>query len=120
MKKLTIIESPYAGDVERNVVYARAAMRDSLERGEVPFASHLLYTQPGVLNDLVPAERTLGIEAGFEVARRADLTAVYMDLGISRGMQMGIDQAATAGRRIEYRLIPGWRAEAALAGTVQP
>ena len=52
-----IIESPYAGDVERNVRYARAAMADCLKRGEAPFASHLLYTQEGVLDDDIPGER---------------------------------------------------------------
>ncbi len=46
-----IIESPFAGDVERNVRYARAAMRDCLMRRETPYASHLLYTQEGVLDD---------------------------------------------------------------------
>jgi hypothetical protein len=60
-----ILESPYAGDIERNVAYARAAMRDSLLRGEAPIASHLLYTQPGVLDDQVSDERRLGIEAGL-------------------------------------------------------
>ena len=50
-----IIESPFAGDVDRNLRYARAAMRDCLLRGESPYASHLLYTQPGVLNDDIPA-----------------------------------------------------------------
>ncbi len=46
-----ILESPYGGtpeEVERNVKYARACLRDCLLRGEAPFASHLLYTQPGV------------------------------------------------------------------------
>ena len=38
-----IVESPYAGDVERNIAYVRAAMRDCLMRGEAPLASHLLY-----------------------------------------------------------------------------
>ena len=38
-----ILESPYAGNVEENVAYARAAVRDSLLRGEAPIASHLLY-----------------------------------------------------------------------------
>lgn len=54
---LVLLESPYAGNVELNVTYARACMRDCLKRGEAPFASHLLYTQPGVLDDLVPNER---------------------------------------------------------------
>src|SRR3546814_12910998 len=62
--KLVIIESPYAGDVEENTRYARACLQDCLRRGEAPFASHLLYTQPGILDDRVPDERELGLEAG--------------------------------------------------------
>lgn len=59
--RMVIVESPYAGDIERNVAYARACIADCLKRGEAPFASHLLYTQPGVLDDGVPAEdRWLG------------------------------------------------------------
>ena len=47
-----IIESPYTGDVERNLEYARRCMRDSIKRGEAPFASHLLYTHsPSNLTD---------------------------------------------------------------------
>ena len=64
-----ILESPYAGateaDIERNVVYAREALRDSLLRGEAPIASHLFYTQKGVLLDNVPQERAIGIAAGL-------------------------------------------------------
>lgn len=44
--RLVILESPYAGNIEKNVAYARACVRDSLSRGEAPIASHLLYTQP--------------------------------------------------------------------------
>lgn len=105
---LVIIESPYAGDIERNVRYARAAMRDSFNRGEAPFASHLLYTQPGILNDSDPEERVQGIVAGFAWALQADMTVVYTDLGVTPGMQQGIDSAIAAGRRVEYRTLPGW------------
>lgn len=98
-----IIESPYAGDIERNKQYARACMKDCLERGEAPLASHLLYTQPGILNDSDPIEREWGIEAGLIWGKCADLTVVYTDLGISIGMQYGIKAAEDANRRIEYR-----------------
>lgn len=81
-----IIESPYAGDVEANVAYARACMKDSLELGEAPFASHLLYTQPGILDDNVPGERQWGIDAGLLWAGVADLAAFYVDRGWSDGM----------------------------------
>jgi hypothetical protein len=60
-----IVESPFAGDIEANVIYARAAVRDCVLRGEAPIASHLLFTQPGILDDNVPEERALGIEAGL-------------------------------------------------------
>lgn len=112
MKTKTIIESPYAGTnhpissalgVALHIRYLRACMRDSLLRGEAPFASHGLYTQPGVLDDLVPEERTLGIEAGFAWREAASITAIYTDMGISPGMQLGAAHAEKAGARIEER-----------------
>lgn len=103
--RLVILESPYAGDVDRNITYARAALADSLHRGEAPIASHLLYTQPGVLDDNDPAERALGIGAGLAWGRVADVTVVYADLGITPGMQHGIDRAASEGRPVEIRRI---------------
>lgn len=109
--RFVIVESPYAGDVESNVRYAQAALHDCLMRGEAPFASHLLYTQPGVLRDGVPEEREIGIGAGLELAKRADATVVYEDNGISVGMRFGIKAALDAGRPIEYRrLYPTWAA----------
>lgn len=103
--KLVIIESPFAGDIIRNIEYARACMRDCLYKGEAPFASHLLYTQEGVLDDTIPYERTLGIEAGLFWGQKAEKTVVYTDYGISRGMEYGIAAAQKAGREIEYRTL---------------
>lgn len=103
--RLVLIESPYAGDIEANIAYARAAMWDCLERGEAPYASHLLYTQVGVLDDSDPAQRKRGIEAGLLWGRFAQATVVYGDRGISAGMQHGIDRAIAEGRPVEYRSI---------------
>lgn len=103
--KLVVIESPYAGDVEANLAYARACMADSLKRGEAPLASHLLYTQPGILDDNNPSERSLGITAGFAWGDKADLVAVYTDRGISGGMMQGIEVAAIRGVPVEFRSI---------------
>jgi hypothetical protein len=83
MKKV-IIESPYAGDVERNLNYARLCLLDSVKRGESPIASHLLYTQ--VLDDTIPEERELGINAGLEWLNVADKHVFYIDYGYSKGM----------------------------------
>lgn len=101
-----ILESPYAGNVRINVAYARACIRDCLLRGEAPIASHLLYPQEGILNDTIPEERELGIAAGIEWGAFAEATVVYIDFGISRGMQYGIKRAEAERRPIEYRRIP--------------
>lgn len=100
-----ILESPFAGDVERNIRYARRAVRDAVLRGDAPIASHLLFTQPGILDDSVESERTLGIEAGLAWGSVAEATVVYADHGISRGMQMGIERARAEGRAVETRYI---------------
>ena len=104
-EKLVILESPFAGDVEKNIEYARKCMRDCFMRGEFPFASHLLYTQKGILNDNNPEERKLGIEAGLKWGEHALKTVVYTDLGISSGMEYGIKLAKEINRKIEFRTI---------------
>jgi hypothetical protein len=103
------IESPYAGDVARNIRYAKACVRDCLSRNEAPYASHLFFPQEGLLDDNVPGERKLGIEAGFAIAQRCDRRVVYRDLGFSNGMLAGIAHAETILQPIEYReLGPDW------------
>ena len=101
--KRVIIESPYAGDVKRNVKYAKACLYDSLARGEAPIASHLLYTQ--VLNDKKPGERKKGIEAGLEWLEVADLHVFYIDLGYSPGMLEAFKISKALGRQVEERSI---------------
>jgi hypothetical protein len=102
-----IIESPYAGKVDTNVAYARSAMRDSLNRGEAPIASHLLYTQPGILDDDNAEERLWGINAGFAWASVADLAVFYIDLGWSKGMLDAEAFYKENGFPYEIRLLDG-------------
>ena len=84
---LVILESPYAGNVEKNIEYARECLRDSLLRDEAPIASHLLYTQDGVLDDLKPNERKMGIDAGLAWKKVAEKHVFYIDYGMSSGMK---------------------------------
>lgn len=105
MNNLVIIESPYAGAITRNLEYARKCMRDCFMRGEFPFASHLLYTQNGILDDTIPEERKLGINAGLVWGKNASKTVVYTDLGITKGMKQGIKRAKDEGRVVEIRKI---------------
>lgn len=82
--KLVIIESPYAGDVKQNRAYLETCIRDSVYRGESPYASHKMLTD--ALDDNIKEERDLGIACGLELRRRADLRVFYVDLGWSGGM----------------------------------
>ena len=100
-----IIESPYEGCIERNIAYARACLRDSLNRGEAPIASHLLYTQPGVLDDNLMNERMLGINAGLAWRSVADKHVFYVDLGYSSGMLYALGYASENNIIIEERRI---------------
>lgn len=108
--KLVILESPYAAHdpavLQKNVDYARKCVRHSLGLGEAPLASHLLYTQPGILNDEIPSERDWGIHAGLAWRSVEDVvTVAYIDRGISKGMQYSIDLAHRNGNEVIYREI---------------
>jgi hypothetical protein len=102
-KPLVIVESPYAGDVEANIAYARKCVADSLVRGEAPICSHLLF--PQLLDDSDPAQRQLGIEAGLAWYRVADKCVVYADRGWSSGMYKGALRAAEHHVAIEVRYL---------------
>lgn len=104
--KRVILESPFAGNIQLNVAYAKLCVRDMLLRGEAPIASHLLFTQDGLLDDNKPEQRKLGIAAGHAWIEVADEIVVYGDLGISKGMELGIANAKAAGKPITYRYLP--------------
>jgi hypothetical protein len=107
--QLVIVESPYRSDNldkrRENVLYARECIKDSISRGEAPFASHLLYTQEGILNDMNADERAKGIELGFNWLLKADLVTVYIDRGISVGMIKGMRAALEFNIPIEIRAL---------------
>lgn len=112
--RLVILESPYGSsdpsvvERNRNIVYARRCLRDCLARRESPIASHLLFTQPGVLDDSNLGERTLGMAAGHAWIAVAHAVVVYTDRGVSKGMQDGINLAIQNNIPIEYRTLgPG-------------
>lgn len=102
-----LLESPFAHpdpqEHQLHLDYARAGLRDAILRGEAPMASHLLYTQPLVLDDGVPDERRRGIDAGHAWLDVVDYVVVLIDHGISSGMRLGIQRAKDAGKRVEVR-----------------
>lgn len=103
----TVLESPFAGDVDKNIRYARTCMHDMIvNHNEAPFASHLLYTQEGVLRDEISEERTMGIEAGFAFREICNKSVFYVDLGMSNGMELGKADAEKKGKQVEVRNLP--------------
>lgn len=104
--RLVILESPFAGDVERNTAYAKAAIHDCLERGEAPIASHLLFTQPGILRDGDPDERRLGLAAGWAWYSAPGVAAVYyLDRAMSSGMSAALAIAKANHVPVEFRFL---------------
>jgi len=104
--KLVMIESPYWSknkeQLKQNIEYAKKCLLDSLNRGEAPFASHLLYTRV-LKNDAITKHRYMGLSAAFAWAKKADLVAVYIDLGFTAGINKGIQNAQKNKIPIEYR-----------------
>ncbi len=82
--KIVVVESPYANDTTINHAYCVRACKDAISRGEIPFASHLIY--PLVYDDLIPAEREAGITAGYAFWDLAERIVFYCDRGMSPGM----------------------------------
>lgn len=100
-----VIESPYAGDIERNMQYLDRCMEDCIWRGESPYASHFII--PRFLDDADPPSRLFGLEAGHAWGLVADYIAVYTDLGISEGMQAAITHYTAHNKTIVYRSLDG-------------
>lgn len=102
-----IIESPYAGDVERNKRYLQACIRDCLARGETPYASHQILTD--ALDDADPEQRVRGIEAGYGWWDAAEAVVFYVDLGLSDGMRRALGRAVASGKlHLSRSLGPDW------------
>lgn len=88
--KLVYIASPYAGDVEANVAFAKSACRYAMEQGATPIAVHLLY--PQMLDDSIPAEREAGIRMGLRVLAACDELWLCGDR-LSHGMRAELTAA---------------------------
>lgn len=98
-----VLESPYAGDVDRNLEYLGRCVRDCLQRGESPYASHGLLTR--FLDDNVPEERELGIRANLAWGSRSDAIVVYLDRGLSKGMRIALEYHVSGLKPVEARLL---------------
>lgn len=89
--------SPYTGDIETNIVRARAMCFIAARQGYNPFAPHLYYTQ--FLDDALPAQRKQGIQFGLEEIRQSErifiadgLCSTGMAAEIKVARELGIEE----------------------------
>jgi hypothetical protein len=116
--KRVIIESPFAGDIQTNLKYVRQACTDCINRGEVPFASHMFF--PQFLDDNDPKQRQLGIEMGYDFWEKADLVVFYTDFGISPGMEKALAKAFLEGKPYVKRALGAAKAPPSEAAAYAP
>ena len=98
-RPIVYICSPYAGDVDANVENTRRYCRFAVDKGYIPIAPHLLFTQ--FLNDNNPKERQLGIFFGNAVMSKCSEVWVFGDR-ISDGMEAEIKRAKWKNYPLRY------------------
>lgn len=87
---MVFVSSPYAGDVEMNVEYAKQACQYVITTGNAFFCPHLLY--PQILNDQIQEERKLGMAMAKQLLLSCDELWAFGNR-ISQGMFEEIEYA---------------------------
>lgn len=97
--KIVYVCSPLRGDMERNIVRANYYSRFVCEKGYVPIAPHVIFTQ--FLDDSKLNERKRGMEMGIALLKLCDELWVFGPT-ISGGMKTEIEMARKRGLPIRY------------------
>lgn len=118
---LVSVESPCAGKVPewvhwrwlaaaierfnrwRNMRYAMLCVKESIARGEAPYASHVFFDRRGLLDDADPSQRRVGMECGLSWSAQAAIFAFYVDRGFSSGMSAAYLVAIRSGAVVSVR-----------------
>lgn len=102
---VVILESPFHHWHEEgrklHQAYLELCLRDSLLRGEIPIATHKLYT--AALDDSKPEERKLGMETLTRFFDVSEYSVFYFDLGFSPGMHWGFEMTRQRNRTFHFR-----------------
>lgn len=111
---IVVVESPYSGDVERNIAYAQRAMADARNRGEIAIVSHLMWTQHHeapryFVSDydpkytLVNCGRERSLRQTEQLRKMASKVVFYIDYGFSSGMDAALQHCKEAHIAHEFR-----------------
>lgn len=96
-RPIVYVCSPYAGDVEGNILRARRCCRYAADQGCIPLAPHLLL--PQFLDERT--ERDLALFMGIALLSKCAELWVFGET-ISPGMELEIQQARKKGKPIKY------------------
>jgi hypothetical protein len=96
-RPVVYICSPYAGDVERNVLRARRYCRYAVDQGFIPLAPHLLF--PQFLDE--KTERNLALFMGIALLSKCAALWIFGER-IFQGMEAEIRYAQKKGKPIKY------------------
>lgn len=92
------VASRYAGDVEKNTVFAVNCCRRVIDEGCMPIASHLLY--PQILDDNNPDEREMGLMFGLALLAVCDEVWVFGEVSV--GVAREVAEAKRLKKRVRY------------------
>lgn len=87
---IVYICSPYSGDTENNIKKACKYSRFAVEKGCLPIAPHIYFTQ--FMNDSIPKERSIAVSMNLVLMRKCNELWVFGDF-ISKGMKAEIGNA---------------------------
>ncbi len=98
-RKLIVVESRFAGNIENNIKFARSVCQYIVRSGDNPYAMHIFYTQ--FLDDNVPGDRSAGIECGLQWSQFADevwFCFKHGDFKMSSGMKLAYNRLVETDR----------------------
>lgn len=96
-RPIVYVCSPYAGDVERNILQARRCCRYAADHGCIPLAPHLFL--PQFLDE--KTERNLALFMGIALLSKCAELWIFGET-ISQGMELEIRYAQKKGKTIKY------------------
>lgn len=97
---VVFIESPYSGDIDRNIRYLLLCNIDAFARGEMPCSSHGVMTQHPAKLDFYVSDyesrwdvftRDEAIERAHTLRHVCSKVVFYTDKGMSSGMKTGLE-----------------------------
>lgn len=111
-RECVFVESPYSGDIDRNIRYLKLCKYDCWARGEMPCSSHDDMTQHPVKLDFYASDyekkwdiytREGAINGAHSLRILCSKTVFYVDLGFSDGMKSAIEYCRKNNITVEMR-----------------